>query len=124
MSLEKRNSSLLRAQCSRLIRTMVGPIDLIVNLGQTITVAQSQQAKQQEPVHRQEFLGIKFGQETHHKEEQVQRIEKPEHPMRVEEREGGGRGKERRRKREEKEKEEKGEASKEETLGHFVDFKG
>lgn len=103
---------------------MVESIDLMVNLGQAITVAQARQAEQQEPVHRQEFLGIKFEQDVHHKEEQVQNIEKPEHPMRVEEREGGGRGKERRRRKEKEKEEEKGEASKEETLGHFVDFRG
>lgn len=105
---------------------MVGPIDLMVNLGQTITVAQMQQDRQQEPVHRQEFLGIKFGQEAHHKEEQVQNIEKPEELMKMKEREGeeGRGGFHKRKKGEEKEEEEKGEASKEPTLGHFVDFKG
>ena len=98
----------------------------MVNLGQAITVAQTQQAEQQEPVHRQEFLSIKFGQEAHHKEEQVQNIAKPEHPMKVKEREGeeGRGGSHKRRKGKEKEEEDKGEASKDPTLGHFVDFKG
>jgi hypothetical protein len=65
------------------------PLDLQVNLAQTVNVAEFQQARGQQVFFQQDHLSVKAVEETKQRQEQVQNIEKDSDTTKVEKDKGG-----------------------------------